>query len=314
MRHREHEFQPPRDPDVFDDQVADALRLRERNPHLIRFGRSGQTQHGIDGFDPIASPSERVVWQTTLQKKRTLDKLCRDLQAMDEEGHAARRFVLVAGLERDAKLQFEVSQISADRRSRGLCVVEVLFWPEIRDILLGDKALAAKWFSLPTNIDLADHRREKIICLFCFAAYDKRASECLCGAFTREMLTEKERRDIVASYMGPPVVLSLLTFVGVPLALNHFFETHLSIGLGLDAWAVLPAAAMTVYYVRKEAEEPLRKEAGRGTRHYRRCWTGETWDNGHLKMGLQLRIGTPESYEWRWLSFEQPFDRAHEKT
>lgn len=56
---------PPSDDDEFDAMVQDVLRVRHSNVHLVRYGRRGQRQDGIDGFDPIASPGTEIVWQST---------------------------------------------------------------------------------------------------------------------------------------------------------------------------------------------------------------------------------------------------------
>ena len=38
----------PKSWDEFEDIVADVLKLRWKNPHVTRNGRSGQRQHGVD--------------------------------------------------------------------------------------------------------------------------------------------------------------------------------------------------------------------------------------------------------------------------
>lgn len=137
-------FPPPSSADEMDNMAEDALRERYGRRHLIRFGRSGQRQGGIDGLDQ-ADPT--LVWQTTLQQDRVTAKIARDLAAMDSDGHFRPEvFVLVLGFPRDAGLQREVQRISGQRQIEGKCRVDALFWEDVRQILVGDPALRAKHF------------------------------------------------------------------------------------------------------------------------------------------------------------------------
>jgi hypothetical protein len=138
-------FPPPVSADEMDNMAEDALRERYGRRHLVRFGRSGQRQGGIDGLD---QEDPTLVWQTTLQQDRVKAKIDRDLAAMDREGHFHPEvFVLVLGIPRDATLQREIQKISGQRQIEGRCRVDVLFWEDVRQILVGSPALLAKHFS-----------------------------------------------------------------------------------------------------------------------------------------------------------------------
>src|ERR1700722_9788434 len=93
---------PPNSKEEVEDMVADALRVRFDNPHLVRFGRSGQRQSGIDGFDPTAPLGRSIVWQSSLQSKRIVEKIEEDLSSMDG-GLPGQPWLFVAalGMERD---------------------------------------------------------------------------------------------------------------------------------------------------------------------------------------------------------------------
>ncbi|MEZ4294214.1 MAG: tetratricopeptide repeat protein [Polyangiaceae bacterium] len=137
---------PPADEEEFDAKVEGALRARHANPHLIRYGRRGQAQHGVDGIDPIAAPGEGIVWQSTVQASRLMPKLRADLLLMDTSGLEPRLFILAVGVERDARLQDQVAALSRERQSKGRCPLEILFWNEIRDIILSNDQLGGKWY------------------------------------------------------------------------------------------------------------------------------------------------------------------------
>lgn len=128
-----------------DNMAEDALRERYGRQHLIRFGRSGQRQGGIDGLD---QEDPKLVWQTTLQQKGVIKKIEGDLATMDEDGHFCPEvFVLVLGFPRDTSLQRKILAISGQRQINGKCRVDVLFWEDVRQLLVGNATLLTKHFS-----------------------------------------------------------------------------------------------------------------------------------------------------------------------
>lgn len=135
----------PKSDDEFDDIMADVLPFRYGARSLIRFGRKGQKQHGIDGIDQTLMA---LVWQSTLQRDRVLEKLTKDIDAMDIEFGELPIEVFVAclGFERDANLQRELQKISKTRQQLNKCRIEALFWEEISSILSGIPALYEKHF------------------------------------------------------------------------------------------------------------------------------------------------------------------------
>jgi hypothetical protein len=141
------ELPPPRSDDEFDEIVGDVLRHRHGTPHLVRFGRSGQNQHGIDGLDPTVRPDEAVVWQSTLREDDIVGKIQRDLTRMDGElGFQPRLFVVALGTTRDKTIQLALHRISVARLEGGKCPIEALFWEDIRNILCFENRLLRKWY------------------------------------------------------------------------------------------------------------------------------------------------------------------------
>ncbi len=134
----------------FEGKVRDALRQRHRNVHLTQYGRRGQAQRGIDGWDPLAHPGEGIVWQATLTRRSALlAKLDDDLAKMDEDGREPGLFILAVGIQRDRVIQDAVAKRSADRDELGLCPVEVLFWEDIRQFFLeNDELFSSHYGSL----------------------------------------------------------------------------------------------------------------------------------------------------------------------
>ncbi|WP_437313665.1 hypothetical protein [Sorangium sp. So ce385] len=137
---------PPTDAEEFDAKVEDVLRIRHGNVHLIRYGRRGQRQSGIDGFDPVAPPGDDIVWQSTIRNSKVWSKLLVDLKSMDASERRPRLLVYAVGCERDTRIQDDVAALSAQRKKVGLCAVEVLFWNEIRQAILDHARLGPKWY------------------------------------------------------------------------------------------------------------------------------------------------------------------------
>ncbi len=144
-------FPPPQDDDEFENIVRDALALRLRTPHLVRFGRSGQTQGGIDGFTPQAIEGDNaIVWQATITKpgEGLWTKLQRDLASLDSElPWTPTQFWYCVSAPRDAELQYRVAELSSQRQLSALCTVEILFWDDIRSDICNDVAVMNKYFS-----------------------------------------------------------------------------------------------------------------------------------------------------------------------
>ena len=133
----------PKSADEFEDIATDALRIRYPHRSLTRLGRSGQPQHGIDGLD---QQSANFVWQSTLQKKGTLEKIKGDLARMDAKFEGVETYVTCLGFERDKTLQLGLRKISGQRQLDGKCAVEALFWEDLTDSLANDPTLFAKHF------------------------------------------------------------------------------------------------------------------------------------------------------------------------
>jgi hypothetical protein len=122
---------PPTNEDEFEDVVMRVLQSRHRNVHVTRFGRTGQRQHGIDGWDGV-NPNG-LVWQATLQREHLLEKLYSDLASFDAGGFGRRSiFIFAVAIARDTSLQRAVEEVCVARLSSEKCPVEVLFWDDLR--------------------------------------------------------------------------------------------------------------------------------------------------------------------------------------
>jgi hypothetical protein len=142
-------FPPPQFEQEFESMVADALRSRFDNPRLVSFGRRGQSQYGIDGFDPTVPMENAIVWQATLRNNDVVSKINADLASFDAEfaEKPPSLFVVALGIARDAATQRHFQKLSVARSQEKKCSLMPLFWEDIRDELCRDPQLTRKQFS-----------------------------------------------------------------------------------------------------------------------------------------------------------------------
>jgi hypothetical protein len=172
-----HEVQllpPPQSDDAFDKMVRDVVPIIEKKPHLrlVQFATRGQTQHGLDGYDPLDPTS--LVYQATLEKpRRQWAKLLRDLATMDTEWPwKPSVFVYAVGTPRDGTLQEKIATLSELRATRGLCRVKPLFWNEIFEAIMETEELRIKYYRwLDPRADLF---RERLTLMDCEPAVDSK--------------------------------------------------------------------------------------------------------------------------------------------
>jgi hypothetical protein len=150
------EYAPPRYWEQFEELCADVFQSQFGDPALVRHGRGGQAQHGIDIL-----ARNGVVYPIGLQCKkksqwpvRTLTKT--DVGAAIEEASkfdpALKEFYILTTAPDDAALQAHVAALNQKREARGLFRVVVLGWGEIVRRATSDPDVADKHFG-PTGGD-----------------------------------------------------------------------------------------------------------------------------------------------------------------
>ncbi|HEX4961104.1 MAG TPA: hypothetical protein VF173_09735 [Thermoanaerobaculia bacterium] len=116
---------PPTSPDEFEDLVMELLRHRFNLPGLVRYGRHGQRQDGIDGYDSGTNP-KGLVWQATLQANGLDKKLKHDHQRALGSLLCPSRYVFVSAAPRDVKLTHLAGRLTSPS-----CQVQVLCWDDL---------------------------------------------------------------------------------------------------------------------------------------------------------------------------------------
>ncbi len=151
----------PKSWDEFEDIVSDVLRARWATPHVARYGRSGQQQHGVDIYAMAAHLDRRYAGaQCKLVESLSVSELEAIVREADRFQPPLAEFLITTSLPRDAKLQARVRNINVARISAGKFPVEVLFWEDISLDLSGDKRLLAKHFPDWSRLTAKDEEPE----------------------------------------------------------------------------------------------------------------------------------------------------------
>src|ERR1039458_5908082 len=133
--HVHNEQAPPRTWEQFEELCADVFAAEWSDPTLVRHGRAGQRQHGVDIIARQAG-----TWPVGLQCKRKarwpLKHLTR--KEVDQEVAEARKFLpklnsfwILTTAPDDVNLQEHVRLINERHSKRGLFHVHILGWSEI---------------------------------------------------------------------------------------------------------------------------------------------------------------------------------------
>jgi hypothetical protein len=151
------EFAPPRYWEQFEELCADVFQSQFGDAALVRHGRAGQAQHGIDIL-----ARNGAIYPIGLQCKKKSQWPVRNLTkaditaAINEASKfqpALKEFYILTTAPDDATLQTHVVTLNQKRESEGLFPIVVLGWGEIVRRAVSDSDVANKHFG-PTGGDI----------------------------------------------------------------------------------------------------------------------------------------------------------------
>jgi hypothetical protein len=141
---------PPRSWDQFEELCADTFQEEWQDSTLVRHGRTGQTQHGVDivGRDganwPVGIQCKRKsVWPVSKVTTRDLDK---EVAKAKKFKPALKAFYLVSTAPDDQLLQEHARLITKRHQKEGLFIVAVIGWGELVRRATRHQHVAAKHF------------------------------------------------------------------------------------------------------------------------------------------------------------------------
>lgn len=144
------DYRPPKTWEQFEELCADLFQSSWQDPALVRHGRSGQTQHGVDivGRQASAYPvglqcKKKGQWPPTKLSKAEID---REVKLAEGFTPPLKAFWLLTTAPNDANLQEHVRKINIVRRASNSFEVVLLGWEEIVRRVTADPQVAAKHF------------------------------------------------------------------------------------------------------------------------------------------------------------------------
>ncbi|WFU52541.1 hypothetical protein QA639_22850 [Bradyrhizobium pachyrhizi] len=148
------EYAPPRYWEQFEELCADVFQSQFGDPALVRHGRAGQAQHGIDilarngGVYPIGLQcKKKSQWPVRTLTKADVTAAINEASKFDP---ALKEFYILTTAPDDAPLQAHVATLNQKREADGLFRVVVLGWGEIVRRATSDPDVADKHFG-PTG-------------------------------------------------------------------------------------------------------------------------------------------------------------------
>lgn len=148
--HVHSEYAPPRSWDQFEELCADVFQSAWRDPALVRHGRAGQRQHGVDivGRNGSIYP---IGLQCKKKSRWPISKLTS--KQIDDEVAEARNFTpplksfyILTTAPDDSKLQAHVRAINVSQKKAKSFEVILLGWDEIVRRATRDPEVATKHF------------------------------------------------------------------------------------------------------------------------------------------------------------------------
>jgi hypothetical protein len=129
------EYAPPRSWDQFEELCADLFEALWSDPALVRHGRAGQAQDGVDivaargAIHPIGLQCKKKSrWPVTRLRKQEIDAEIGKAEHFQPE---LKEFYILTTAATDEAVQEHVRKLNIERKKRGAFTVAVLFWPEI---------------------------------------------------------------------------------------------------------------------------------------------------------------------------------------
>nr|WP_313257048.1 hypothetical protein [Serratia bockelmannii] len=151
------EYAPPRSWEQFEELCADLFEVMWSDPNLVRHGRAGQVQNGVDiiaargGIYPVGLQcKKKAKWP---EKDITLSEVKSEIEKAEKFNPPLKEFYIITTASADAKLQGKLREINVSREKNGGFQVQVLFWGEIIRKVALYPMVAKKHFSVGSTLN-----------------------------------------------------------------------------------------------------------------------------------------------------------------
>lgn len=144
------EYAPPKSWDQFEELCADLFQTSWNDSSLVRHGRSGQSQDGVDivarhgALYPVGIQCKRrAKWPVS---KVTIAQIDSEIKDADEFKPTLKHFYIVTTAQDDTKLQAHLRSINEARRNAKKYEVTLLGWSELVRRVTLEPTVAHKHF------------------------------------------------------------------------------------------------------------------------------------------------------------------------
>jgi hypothetical protein len=148
--HARFEYVPPKSWDQFEEMCADLFQTMWNDASLVRHGRSGQSQDGVDvvarhgALYPVGIQCKRrAKWPVSKVTIAQIDSEIKDAEAFKP---ALKHFYIVTTAQDDTKLQEHLRTMNEARRSAKKFEVTLLGWSELVRRVTLEPTVAHKHF------------------------------------------------------------------------------------------------------------------------------------------------------------------------
>lgn len=146
------EYAPPRSWEQFEELCADLFEAAWSDPTLVRHGRAGQRQHGVDiiasrgSIYPVGIQCKKKArWPLKSIKIADIKK---EVSEADGFSPALKEFYILTTAVNDVNIQEQVRTFNVTRIKENKFLVQIIFWQEIVRKVAGHPVVAKKHFPI----------------------------------------------------------------------------------------------------------------------------------------------------------------------
>lgn len=139
---------PPKGAVQFESLVRTCAKLRWSSKDFVFNGRPGQRQKGVDVYGEDQKGRLIGVQSKNTPKGIAMTTIRAEIRKAESFRPVLDHYCICTSADTDSPTQEQVRQLSRRRKLQGLFTVQVLFWPDLHDLLCDDDAAVSKHFGI----------------------------------------------------------------------------------------------------------------------------------------------------------------------
>jgi len=142
---------PPNNWAVFEEMIADIFTKEWGDISVVRYGRTGQKQKGIDIINQDISKFNGYYGIQCKNKNLTEKEIEKIVEEVKEFEPKLSKLIIATTMRRDQKILGHVMKISKNHFSNSLFSVEIYFWEDLKSMLANHPSLLSKYYPHYSN-------------------------------------------------------------------------------------------------------------------------------------------------------------------